>query len=249
MSKGIVLAGGRGTRLLPLTDPVHGRNKHILTVYNRPMIYYPLQTLANAGIDEVMIILGGDNVDGIIGYVQDGREFGFKRVEYAYQPGSGGISTALSYASHFSNGDPIAVILGDNCTDASIHFNPDDNSERARIFLKEVEDPVRFGVAEFEKCAIKDTIINIIEKPINPPSNLAVTGLYFYPADVFDFIKTLKPSDRGETEITDVNNWYIGQKRLDYSILNGFWSDAGQPDSLANVSYYWKKKHESRRKS
>lgn len=248
MAKGVVLAGGRGTRLRPMTNII---NKHLLPVYNKPMIYYPLQTLKDAGIDEVMVVVGGDNANGFFELLKNGEEFGFKRLEYAYQEGSGGISTALSYAERFADGDPIAVILGDNCTDADIYFNPDNNDDRARVFLKKVEDPKRFGVAEFN---IKPTFENlrklkelklksIQEKPDIPPSNLAVTGLYFFPNDVFEFIKNLKPSERGETEITDVNNWYLNQGRLDYSILDGFWRDGGTPDSLVEVNQYWKEKH------
>ena len=249
MTKGIVLAGGRGTRLLPMTDPNHGRNKHILTVYDQPMIDYPLKTLARAGIKEVMIVLGGDNVEGIVGFIKDGSQYGFTRVEYTYQVGNGGISTALYCARHFAGSDPIAVILGDNCTDADIYFNPDNNADRARIFLLQVTNPHRFGVAEFREDFLPDEsatarIIGIQEKPINPPSSYAVTGLYFYPNDVFKFIANLQPSSRGETEITDVNNWYIKNGRLDFSILDGFWSDAGTPESLLEVGRYWQKKNE-----
>jgi len=251
MPKGVVLAGGRGTRLRPMTQII---NKHLLPVYNKPMIYYPLETLRDAGIDEVMIVVGGDNANGFFELLKNGEEFGFKILEYAYQEGSGGIATALSYAERFADGEPIAVILGDNCTDADIYFNPDDDVSRARVFLKKVSDPQRFGVAVFEmdmesEWAIKDlkpSIVGIEEKPNNPKSEYAVTGLYFYPNDVFDFIRDLNPSSRGETEITDVNNWYLGNHRMDYSFLDGFWSDAGTPDSLADVNEYWRKKYVSR---
>lgn len=242
MPKGVVLAGGRGTRLRPMTQII---NKHLLPVYNKPMIFYPLQTLRDAGIDEVMVVVGGDNADGFFELLKNGEEFGFRRLEYAYQEGSGGIATALSYAERFADGDPVAVILGDNCTDADIYFNPENNDNNARVFLKEVSDPQRFGVANLVegRFPAKRKIYEIEEKPKNPTSNLAVTGLYFYPNDVFEFIRTLNPSNRGETEITDVNNWYIKQGRLDYSILDGFWSDAGTPDSLVDVNQYWKQKY------
>lgn len=236
-TKGVVLAGGRGTRLRPMTQII---NKHLLPVYDKPMIYYPLQTLRDAGIDEVLVVVGGDNADGFFELLKNGEDLGFKRLEFAYQTGSGGIATALSYAENFAGGHPVAVILGDNCTDAEIYFNPEENNNNARVFLKQVDNPQRFGVAEFNEET--SVIVDIIEKPENPPSNLAVTGLYFYPNDVFDFIRDLKPGKRGETEITDVNNFYLQQGRLDWSLLDGFWSDAGTPQSLAEVGWHWRSK-------
>lgn len=246
MSKGVVLAGGEGTRLRPMTTYV---NKHLLPVYDKPMIFRPIETLVKAGITDVLVVIGGSQPDKFVPLLKDGKQFGLNSLTYMYQEGSGGIATALALAENFADGEPVAVILGDNCTDAQIYFNPDDNDQRARIFLKEVPDPTRFGVVEFrgyynysEGKKVKQNIARIIEKPEVAPSNLAVTGLYFYPNDVFSFIKDLKPGKRGETEITDVNNWYLEQERLDYSILNGFWSDAGKPESLLEVSNYWSKK-------
>lgn len=242
MPKGVVLAGGRGTRLRPMTQII---NKHLLPVYDKPMVYYPLETLKKAGIDEVLVVVGGDNTNGFFELLKNGEDFGFKRLEYAYQTGSGGIATALSYAEKFADGDPIAVILGDNCTDAQIYFNPDNNNQHARIFLKQVPDPERFGVAEFFDDApsdVKPPLKSLVEKPEKAPSNYAITGLYFYPNDVFDFIRTLEPGVRGETEITDVNNWYLSQERLEYSFLDGYWRDAGKHESLAQVSAHWANK-------
>lgn len=239
MNKGVVLAGGEGTRLKPMTSYV---NKHLLPVYDKPMIFRPIETLVTAGITDILVVIGGSQPDKFIPLLKDGRDFGLNSLTYAYQDGSGGIATALSLAENFADGDPVAVILGDNCTDADIFFDPDDSKDRARIFLKEVDDPSRFGVAAFKDSGGKLEVYGIIEKPEIPPSNMAVTGLYFYPNDVFDFLKTLNPSDRGETEITDVNNWYISQDRLDHSILKGFWSDAGTPKSLLEVNKYWGEK-------
>lgn len=244
MPKGVVLAGGEGTRLRPMTTYV---NKHLLPVYNKPMIFYPIETLVNAGIDEILVIIGGSQPDKFVPLLKDGRQFGLKSLSYMYQEGSGGIATALALAENFADGESVAVILGDNCTDAQIYFNPENNDQRARVFLKEVKDPQRFGVANLDHSMsspyTKAPIIDIEEKPKNPTSNLAVTGLYFYPNDVFDFIRDLKPSSRGETEITDVNNWYLKQSRLDYSLLDSFWSDAGTPDSLVGVNQYWQSKN------
>lgn len=248
MPKGVVLAGGEGTRLRPMTSYV---NKHLLPVYNKPMIFYPIETLVKAGIDEILVIIGGSQPDKFVPLLKDGKQFGLKSLTYMYQEGSGGIATALALAENFADGESIAVILGDNCTDSKIYFNPYKNETEARIFLKQVKDPGRFGVANLSKDIMvsvldgrpsKYLILDIEEKPKNPKSNLAVTGLYFYPNDVFSFIRNLKPSARGETEITDVNNWYLNQGRLYYSILDGFWSDAGTPDSLVDVNVYWKGK-------
>jgi glucose-1-phosphate thymidylyltransferase len=244
MSKGVILAGGEGTRLRPMTTYV---NKHLLPVYNKPMIFYPIETLVKAGITDVLVVIGGSQPDKFVPLLKDGKQFGLNSLTYMYQEGSGGIATALALAENFADGDPVAVILGDNCTDAEIYFNPDKNDDRARIFLKEVADPQRFGVARLNHSQsspyTKAPVVEIVEKPQEYISDLAVTGLYFYPNDVFSFIRDLKPGKRGETEITDVNNWYLSQKRLDYSLLNGFWSDAGTPDSLVEVNKYWQNKN------
>lgn len=226
--KGVVLAGGLGTRLLPLTKVT---NKHLLPIYNQPMIYYPIQTLVSAGIYEILIVTGGNNAGEFLRLLGNGREFGLQHINYTYQEGEGGIAEALGLAEHFVDGEPVVVILGDNVIDENIHnavqrFHEQKNG--AKIFLKEVQDPNRFGVAE-----IKDgRIISIEEKPVHPKTSYAVTGIYMYDADVFNIIQTLKPSDRGELEITDVNNTYIHRGEMTFEILEGWWTDAGTFDSL-----------------
>lgn len=236
--KGIILAGGTGTRLLPLTRIT---NKHLLPIYNKPMIYYPLETLVSAGVREILIVTGGNNPGDFLKLLRNGKEFGLKEMHYAYQEGSGGIAEALGLAEDFADGGKIAVILGDNIFEDNIEQYVEDfrNQERgAKIFLKKVSDPERFGVAD-----VKDNrVINIEEKPKKPESNLVVTGLYFYDNQVFDVIKSLKPSERGELEITDVNNFYINQGSATYEILKGFWSDAGTFESLFHSAEFIKKK-------
>lgn len=235
--KGIILAGGTGTRLLPLTRIT---NKHLLPIYNKPMIYYPLETLVSAGVREILIVTGGNNPGDFLKLLRNGKEFGLKEMHYAYQEGSGGIAEALGLAEDFADGGKIAVILGDNIFEDNIEQYVEDfrNQERgAKIFLKKVSDPERFGVAD-----VKDNrVINIEEKPKKPESNLVVTGLYFYDSQVFDVIKSLKPSERGELEITDVNNFYINQGSATYEILKGFWSDAGTFESLFHSAEFIKK--------
>ena len=236
--KGIILAGGTGTRLLPLTRIT---NKHLLPIYNKPMIYYPLETLVSAGVREILIVTGGNNPGDFLKLLRNGKEFGLKEMHYAYQEGSGGIAEALGLAEDFADGGKIAVILGDNIFEDNIEQYVEDfrNQERgAKIFLKKVSDPERFGVAD-----VKDNrVINIEEKPKKPESNLVVTGLYFYDNQVFDVIKSLKPSERGELEITDVNNFYINQGSATYEILKGFWSDAGTFESLFKSAEFMKEK-------
>lgn len=237
--KGVILAGGKGTRLYPLT---YATNKHLLPVYDRPMVYYPIQTLMNAGITEVLIVTGDVHAGDFINVIKNGRDLGLSHVEYAYQEGgSGGISDALKYAEDFADGDNIAVILGDNTTDADISGAVSNFSEGAMLFLKEVSDPKRFGVPRFNENN-KSIIDEIIEKPENPPCNLAVTGLYLYDNTVFDKIRTLKPSGRGELEVTDLNNAYIKDGKLSWATLDGFWSDAGTFESLYRTNAYWAKK-------
>lgn len=230
--KGVILAGGLGTRLLPCTKVT---NKHLLPVYDRPMIYYPLNTMVKAGIKDIMIVTGGNFAGDFLKILGNGKEFGLKDISYTYQEGEGGIADALKLAEHFASGDKVFVMLGDNIIedDISDHIKKFENQDKgASIFLKEVEDPERFGVAE-----IRDSkIINISEKPKQPKSNYAVTGLYLYDNEVFDIIKTLKPSDRGELEITDVNNRYIESKQMSYSFINGYWTDAGTFESLYKAS-------------
>jgi glucose-1-phosphate thymidylyltransferase len=221
--KGVILAGGLGTRLMPCTKVT---NKHLLPVYDKPMIYYPLKTLVNAGLKDIMIVTGGNNAGDFLRLLGNGSEFGLKDISYTYQEGEGGIADALKLAEDFADNDKLVVMLGDNViendiSDAVKDFEKQDRG--ARIFLKEVHNPERFGVAE-----IKDgKVINIAEKPEKPISSYAVVGIYMYDSDVFDIIRILKPSGRGELEITDVNNEYIKRGTMAYSILDGWWTDAG----------------------
>ena len=226
--KGVVLAGGTGSRLFPLTKIT---NKHLLPVYDKPMIYYPIQTLVEACIRDIMIVTGGRNAGEFLRLLGNGKEFGLAHLNYAYQEGEGGIAEALELAAHFADGDPICVILGDNIIEGSIRPAVDAFSQQkagARILLKEVPDAGRFGVAEIRG----DRIAGIEEKPKVPKSNYAVTGIYLYDATVFEKIRTLVPSDRGELEITDVNNAYIREGSMTFSYLEGWWTDAGTFDSL-----------------
>jgi glucose-1-phosphate thymidylyltransferase len=237
--KGIILAGGNGTRMLPCTKVT---NKHCLPVYDRPMIYYPLQTLTRAGIDDIMIVTGGNNPGDFLKLLENGREFGAKEIHYAYQEGAGGIAQALGLAQEFAGQDRIAVILGDNIFEddvAAYARSFEEQKSGAKIFLKEVADPQRFGVAD-----IKDgRVINIEEKPKSPKSNYAVTGLYMYDQQVWEIIKTLKPSGRGELEITDVNNFYVNQQSMTCEMVKGFWSDAGTFDSLLRAANFLAQRH------
>ena len=237
--KGVILAGGKGSRLYPLT---YATNKHLLPVYDQPMIYYPIQTLVNAGISEILIVTGDIHAGHFINVIKNGHELGLTHVEYAYQEGgSAGIADALKYAEDFADGENIAVILGDNTTDADISQAVKDYTDGAMIFLKEVVDPERFGNPIFAKDDPK-RIETIIEKPQHPSNKLAVTGLYFYDATVYDKIRHLKPSKRGELEITDLNNAYIKEGKMKWAPLNGFWSDAGTFHSLFRSNRYWAKK-------
>ena len=236
--KGVVLAGGLGTRLYPLTFVT---NKHLLPVYNKPMIFYPIETLVNAGIDEIMVVLSGPYAGDFISVLKNGKELGINHLEYAYQEGEGGIAHALSLAEDFADGDNITVILGDNTTDANIVESVANFQNGALIFLKEVPDPERFGVPTLDPKD-PDKVVKITEKPKKPDSNLAVTGLYIYDDQVFSFIKKIKPSSRGELEITDVNNHYINTGQLRYAKLNGFWRDAGTFDTLFEANQYWASK-------
>ena len=226
--KGVVLAGGLGTRLLPLTKVT---NKHLLPVYNKPMIFYPIQTLVNAGVTEIMLVTGGSNAGDFLRLLGNGKEFGLKHLDYTYQEGEGGIADALRLAEHFADRDPICVMLGDNIIEGNIVAAAKAFRQQktgAKILLKEVKDPQRFGVPLLEG----KRVVKIEEKPANPQSTYAVTGVYFYDASVFDIIKTLKPSGRGELEITDVNNAYIAAGTLTWDVLDGWWTDAGTIESL-----------------
>jgi len=224
--KGVILAGGTGSRMLPLTKVT---NKHLLPIYNKPMIYYPLQTLIDAGIKEVLIVSGPGHAGDFVNLLGSGKDFGV-RLSYEIQDEAGGIAQALGLAKNFADEDNITIILGDNIFEDK--FDLMDYTGGAMIFLKEVDDAQRFGVAELSG----KEVVSIEEKPKRPKSNLAVTGLYVYDKHVFDIIRTLKPSARGELEITDVNNEYIKRKKMQAKIVNGFWSDAGTFESLFRAS-------------
>lgn len=226
--KGVVLAGGLGTRLLPLTKVT---NKHLLPVYDRPMIYYPIQTLVNAGIRDIMLVTGGNSAGDFLKLLGNGKEFQLRSLNYTYQQGEGGIADALRLAEYFADGEAICVVLGDNLIQGNIAkaaqaFRAQHNG--AKILLKEVKDPQRFGVPVLQG----DRVMSIEEKPATPRSPYAVTGIYFYDPRVFEIIKTLKPSGRGELEITDVNNAYIQAGELTWDVLDGWWTDAGTIESL-----------------
>lgn len=230
--KGVILAGGLGSRLRPCT---HVTNKHLLPVFDKPMIYYPIQTLINAGIEDILIVTGGHSAGDFLKLLGNGKTFGLKHLDYTYQEGEGGIAEALSLAEYFAGGENICVVLGDNIIEKNIKAAADAYREQgsgAKILLREVPDAHRFGVAEIEG----DKIVGIEEKPKSPKSNLAVTGIYFYDQQVFELIKALEPSDRGELEITDVNNMYIGKGQLTYDVLQGWWTDAGTFDSLLRAA-------------
>ena len=230
--KGIILAGGLGMRLSPLTKIT---NKHLLPLYDKPMIYYPLRTLINAGIDDILIVTGGNNAGDFLRLLGNGKEFGLKHINYTYQEGEGGIAEALGLAEFFADEERVCVILGDNIIEKNITWAVEafkKQKKGAKILLKEVPDPQRFGVPELKG----DQIVRIEEKPANPKSKYAVTGIYMYDRSVFDLIRPLKPSQRGELEITDVNNAYIEQGTMTYDILDGWWSDAGTFDSLLYAS-------------
>lgn len=244
MMKGIVLAGGTGSRLYPLTKIT---NKHLLPIHDKPMIYYPIQTLVDAGITDLMVVTGGRNSGDFLRLLANGKEFGLKHINYTYQEGEGGIADALALAEHFAEGSRICVILGDNIIEGSIAQAVRDfqRQERgAKILLKEVPDAERFGVAEIDG----DRIRGIEEKPANPKSKYAVTGIYMYDETVFDKTRTLKPSARGELEITDVNNAYIREDAMTFNYLDGWWTDAGTFDSLlraANLVYETSQKRQA----
>ena len=232
LMKGIVLAGGTGSRLFPLTKIT---NKHLLPIYDRPMIYYPIQTLVDAGVEDIMVVTGGRNSGDFLRLLANGKEFGLKHIHYTYQEGEGGIADALALAEHCADGHKICVILGDNIIQGNIRAAADrfrSQAKGAHILLKEVVDAERFGVAE----VAGDRIAGIEEKPAHPKSNYAVTGIYMYDSSVFDKIKTLVPSGRGELEITDVNNAYVREGSLTFSFLSGWWTDAGTFDSLLRAA-------------
>jgi len=226
--KGVILAGGLGTRLHPLTKVT---NKHLLPVHDKPMIYYPIQTLVNAGIRDILLVTGGNSAGDFLRLLGNGKEFGLQHLNYTYQEGEGGIAAALSLAEYFVQREPVCVVLGDNIIEKNIIAATrayEKQNGGAKILLKEVKDPQRFGVAVLEG----DRLVKIEEKPKEPKSPYITTGIYFYDHEVFDIIRTLKPSARGELEITDVNNAYLDRGRLTWDILDGWWTDAGTFESL-----------------
>ena len=240
--KGVVLAGGLGTRLLPMTRVT---NKHLLPVYDRPMIYYPLQQLVHAGIKDILVVTGGDHAGDFLKLLRNGHDFGLDQLRYAYQDGEGGIAEALGLAEFFAAGDGVVVILGDNLFQRPIRpaveaFREDPTG--AMILLKDVHDPERFGVARLDDDG---RVAEIIEKPKDPPSSLAVTGCYLFDHEVFDVIRTLEPSGRGELEITDVNNRYVSRGTMRHRVVDGWWTDAGTVASLHRAATLVSAEHDN----
>lgn len=234
--KGVILAGGLGTRLRPLTLVT---NKHLLPVFDRPMIYYPIECLMNAGISEILIVTGGEHAGDFLKLLKNGQDLGVKRLAYAYQEGEGGIADALRLAKDFADGEKICVVLGDNIIEGNLKKAAGEfftQQSGAKLLLKTVDDPERFGVVRFDGDGPDAKIAEIIEKPADPPSNHAVTGIYFYDSDVFEMCEGLEPSARGELEITDVNNYYLKRGDLTYDTLEGWWTDAGTFESLHRAS-------------
>jgi glucose-1-phosphate thymidylyltransferase len=230
--KGVVLAGGLGTRLRPLTIVT---NKHLLPVYNQPMIYYPIQTLVGAGLTEIMVVTGGNSAGDFLKLLGNGKAFGLRHLNYTYQEGEGGIADALLLAEDFADGDPLCVVLGDNIIEGNIRSAVNAYREQrtgAKIMLKKVPNPQRFGVPELDGRRV----VRIEEKPARPRSDYAVIGIYLYDAEVFNIIRTLKPSARNELEITDVNNAYIQRNEMTWDELDGWWTDAGTFESLLRAS-------------
>ncbi len=226
--RGIILAGGLGKRLSPLTKI---SNKHLLPVFNKPMIFYPIQILVDAGIKDILVVTGGNHAGEFLRLLGNGHQFGLKHLNYTYQEGEGGIAAALGLAEHFADGEKVVVVLGDNIIEKDIKKAVNDFDKQpkgAKILIKQVDDPGRFGVVTMQS----DKINSIEEKPKKPKSNYIVTGIYMYDNQVFDIVKTLKPSSRNELEITDVNNAYLKKGELTYEVLNGWWSDSGTFDSL-----------------
>ncbi len=231
--KGVILAGGYGTRLSPLTKVT---NKHLLPVFDKPMIYYPIECLVNAGIKDIMIVTGGNKAGDFLELLGNGKDFGLQELHYTYQEGAGGIAEALGLTKDFVDNDKVVVILGDNIIEGNIRKAAGDfftQKEGAKILLKEVSDPERFGVAEVDD---QGNVLSIAEKPENPKSNYAVIGIYMFDNKVFEIISNLKPSGRGELEITDVNNAYIEQGNMTSEVLHGWWTDAGTMESLQRAN-------------
>ena len=235
---GVICAGGLGTRLYPLT---YATNKHLLPIYDRPMVYYPIQTLVKAGITDIVIVTGGPHAGHFLRVLGDGSQLGIKHLYYAFQKAEGGIAEAIYCAEPYCAGSSICVILGDNCTDANIQKEIEDFGYGAHVFFKKVPDPQRFGVPVFKG----NKIVRIDEKPKHPKCNYAVTGLYIFDSSVFSRIKKLSPSQRGELEVTDLNNAYIKEGTLEWSEINGFWRDCGTFETLLESSNFWMNKTES----
>lgn len=237
--KGVVLAGGLGTRLYPLT---HTTNKHLLPIYNKPMIFYPIETLVRSGVKNVMVVVSGPHSGQFIQILKNGKELGLEHLEYGYQENPvGGLADALKVAEDFADGGPVTMILGDNTTDANISEQVASFEKGAVMFLKKVSDPERFGVPIFDKKD-KKKIVGIIEKPQKPPSRYASTGLYIFDGRCFEIAKKLKPSKRGQLEITDVQNFYIKEGTMRWYELEGYWHDVGTFDSLLEANIYWANK-------
>jgi glucose-1-phosphate thymidylyltransferase len=237
--KGVILAGGLGTRLYPLT---HATSKQLLPIYDKPMIYYPIQTLVRAGVDDIMVVTGGPHAGDFIRVLRTGRQFGVRHLEYTYQENAeGGLAQGLGLCEEFVGDDSVAFILGDNTTDAEIRPAIERFRDGATVFLKHVPDPERFGCPVFSP-ADPLQIERIEEKPTIPGSPYAVTGLYLYDAAVFEYIRSITPSERGQLEITDVNNCYLRDGKLAWEELDGFWSDAGTFESLYRANKYWAEK-------
>jgi len=237
--KGVVLAGGLGSRLLPLTRVT---NKHLLPVYNKPMIFYPIQTLVEAGVEDIMLVTGGNSAGDFLRLLGNGEDFGLKQLHYTYQKTEGGIADALALARHFVGDDKVVVVLGDNFIQGSIRKAVEDferQPEGAKIFLKEVPNPREFGVALVKE----GKVVEVIEKPEVPPTNYAVIGIYMYDNGVFDICRDLKPSARGELEITDVNNDYIRRGVMTYEFLEGWWADCGSFDALLRSNLLVAREH------
>ena len=236
---GVILAGGTGTRLHPLTRIT---NKHLLPIYDRPMVTYAIEAIVNAGVTEIMIVTGGTHAGEFLRLLGSGNEWGIDRLSYAYQERAGGIAEALSLAERFVDGDGVLVMLADNIVERSIRpavENFRNQGQGARIVLSRVADPAHLRHLGVPELGADGSVTHIVEKPDDPPSHFAVTGIYFYDPSVFKIITTLEPSGRGELEITDVNNWYVSQRTMEYDVLEGFWGDAGESiDAYYEVNDY-----------
>ena len=241
--RGVILAGGTGSRLHPLTRIT---NKHLLPIYDRPMISYAIEAVVQAGISEMMLVTGGTHAGEFLRLLGNGHEFGVDRLQYAYQERPGGIAEALGLAERFAGGEPVLVMLADNVVERSLRpsvANFEGSPDTARILLSRVEEDVHLrhlGVPEFDPAG---RVVRIHEKPASPPSHFGVTGIYLYPADVFKILPGLKPSGRGELEITDVNNWYVDQGRIAHDVLEGFWGDAGESIEAYYTVNDWVRAH------